>query len=127
MRTPPDRKCDIEQELHYPELSREDLAKASKRAVPLDKLQDASLFDLLLCALWKLRFSNDSLTEAHRKELLGLIVDLVYQTATLREKSATGNLLLACWLSKEASPTLQKEGIAKVVLSLTDKSVLFHP
>lgn len=119
-------KADIENELIYPELSREDLAKASKRAVPLDKLQDVTLFDTLLCSLWKLRFADDSLTEAHRKLLLGLIVDLVYETATLRPKNAKGNLSLACWLSKEFSPTLTKEGIEKVVLSLTDKSLLFR-
>lgn len=120
-------KADIETELVFPSLTREDLAKASKNAVPLDRLQSAALFDLLLSALWKLRFSDDSLTDAHRKLLLGLIVDLVYQTATLRLKSATGNLALACWLSKEFSPTLQKEGIEKVILSLTDRSLFFRP
>lgn len=125
MKTPIVRMCDIEQELNYPKLSREDLATASKNALPLDKLQAESLFNLLLTALRKLRFSDDSLIEAHRKHLLGILVDLVYQTATLRPKSAKGNLMLACWLSKEFSPTLTKEGIEKVILSLTDRSLLF--
>lgn len=120
-------KADIETELIFPSLTREDLAKASKNAVPLDKLQGESVFNLLLTALRQLRFVDDSLAETHRKQLLGMIVDLIFEVATLRPKKATGNLMLASWLSKEASPTLTREGIEKVVLSLTDKSLLFHP